>query len=183
MSDSTQNLSPDNPPDQRRIGSLILMGLGAIVLLALVGWLSMDLLASSWGTVTVPNSLAGLPLSRRTTGEAALAEIEQMHGKEFVIIGGVVAHYGGDAATLWVSSTWLPFMAALQVSLMEERIAEGRSPFTPLGVDQVQGVTVYALSGMGQMHYYFQLDRRVIWLAVAAERADQSLKELINTLR
>ena len=74
-------------------------------------------------------------------------------------------------------------MAARQVEVMTERIAEGRSPFTPSGIDEVEGVNVYILTGMGQRHYYFQLDRRVVWLAVPPQLAEQSLAELIRKLR
>jgi hypothetical protein len=73
-------------------------------------------------------------------------------------------------------------MAARQVEAMTDRIAEGRSPFTPIGTDEVEGITVYALTGMGQMHYYFRLDRRVVWLAVLPQLAEQSLEELIRKM-
>jgi hypothetical protein len=66
---------------------------------------------------------------------------------------------------------------------MAERIAEGRSPFTPAGSRQVGNTTVYVLTGMGQVHYYFQLDRRVIWLAASPSLAEQGIEELIRALQ
>jgi hypothetical protein len=145
--------------------------------------LAVDRLVIGQGTVTVPDSLAGLPLSEQVTGRPALAEIERLHGTGFSLVDGAAARYGGGTATLWVSSTWTPFLAARQVEAMTDRIAEGRSPFTPSGTREVKDITVYALTGMGQMHFYFQLDRRVVWLAVSPLVAEQSLGELIGKLR
>ena len=167
----------------RRIGPPVVAALGLVMLLAGGSLLAVNRLVIGQGAITVPASLAGLPLSSQTTGRAALAEIERLHGKSFPMTDGAVARYGGDKATLWVSSTWLPFMAARQIETMTDRIAEGRSPFTPAGVDNVAGVTVYTLTGMGQIHYYFQLDRRVAWLAVSPQFAGQSLEELIRNMR
>lgn len=177
------DVSPGKRLIRRRIGPLILIGLGLALLLGGSGWLAVNWWGVGRGMVTTPTSLAGLPLSRQTTGQAALTEIERLHGKGFPLTDGAVAHYGDGIATVWVSSTWLPFMAARQVEAMTDRIAEGRSPFTPIGTRQVGDTTVYVLTGMDQMHYYFQLDRRVFWLAVPPQLAEQRLEELIRNLQ
>ena len=181
------NVSTDVSPGQRRvrrhIGPLILAGLGLVLLLGGVGWLAVDRLVIGQGNVTLPAMLAGLPLSEQVTGREALAEIERLHGKGFALTDGTVARYGGGTATLWVSSTWMPFLAARQVEAMTDRIAEGRSPFSPTGTREVEGTTVYALAGMGQVHYYCQLNKRVVWLSVSPQFAEQSLEELIRDLR
>ena len=167
----------------RRLVPLILAGLGLILLMGGVGWLAVDRLVIGRGELSLPDSLAGLPRSEQVIGRAALTEIERLHGKGFPLVDGAVARYGGGAATVWVASTWTPFLAARQVKAMSERIAEGRSPFTPIGTRQVEGITVYVLTGMGQEHYYFQLDRRVVWLAVWPQFAQPSLEALIRDLR
>ena len=167
----------------RRIGPPALAALGLVMLLAGGSVLAVNRLVIARGAIVVPANLAGLPLSSQTTGRAALTEIEPLHGKGFPLTDGAIAHYGREQATVWISSTWLPFMAARQIETMTDRIAEGRSPFTPTGVDNVAGVTVYTLTGMGQTHYYFQLDRRVAWLAVSPQLAGQSLEELIRNMQ
>ena len=167
---------------RQRIGPLILFGLGLAVLLAGVGWLGVDRLVIGRGNLRLPDSLAGLPLSEQASGRVALAEIERLHGKGFPLVDGVVAGYGEGALTVWVSSTWTSFLAGKQVTAVTDRIAEGRSPFTPSGSRTVQGTTVFVLTGMGQAHYYFQLDRRVVWLAVSPPWAEQVLQELIHAL-
>lgn len=181
------DISTDSPQTQTslrgRIILFMLMGSGVLLILAGSVWLAANWLVIGQGNLTTPASLADLPLSRQITGRAALADIERLHRTEIPMVDGAIAYYGDGQVVLWISSTWLPFMAARQVETMTDRIAEGGSPFTPIGTDDVEGVTVYALTGMGQMHFYFQFDRRVVWLAVSPQFAEQSLKELVRNLR
>jgi len=177
------DMSPGRGRTQRRIGPLLLAGLGLAFFLLGAGWLAVDRFVIGRGNVALPTSLAGLARSDQMTGRAALAEIEHLHGKGFPLVDGAVARYGGGTASVWVSSTWAPLLAERQVKAMTERIAEGRSPFTPAGSRQVGDTTVYVLTGMGQVHYYFQLDGRVIWLAASPSLAEQGMEELVRALQ
>lgn len=171
------------PTFSKQIIPLTLIGFGALFVLAGSVWLVVNWLVIGQGNLTVPATLANLPLSAQITGQAALADIERLHGTTIPMVDGAIANYGDGQAVLWISSTWLPFMAARQVAAMANRIAGGGSPFTPIGTDEIEGVTVYAVTGMGQNHYYFQLDRRVVWLAVSPHIAEQSLKQLVRNLQ
>ena len=162
---------------RRRLGPVLLLVLGALLVLGGTGWLTL-----AGDEIRAPASLAGWPLSEQVTGPEAQRQIEQLHSKGFPLTGGVVARYGGGMATVWISSTWLPVMAARQVEAMTDRIAEGRSPFAPTGQEVIGGKTVYVLRGMGQTHYYFQHGRLVVWLAASPQIARQSLTELIQAL-
>jgi hypothetical protein len=180
------DISTDTPQAQtglrERTILFLLLGLGGLFILVGSVWLVANWLVIGQGNVTTPTSLADLPLSRQITGPAALADIERLHGKDFPMTDGAIAFYDNEQAILWISTTWLPFMAARQVEAMTERIVEGHSPFTPVEKRQVEGITVYVLTGMGHVHYYFQLDRRVVWLAVSPQLAEQSLEEIIRKL-
>ncbi len=131
----------------------------------------------------LPASLAGLPLTVQVTGQEALTEIDRLHNQPIPSLGATIAGYGDGTATAWAASTWASFLAAQQVEDMTARIAEGNSPFTFVETRDVAGIPVYVLTGMGQTHYYFQLDRRVIWLSISPPLAEQGLVELINSLR
>lgn len=175
MSISTTPLNEVRLP--QRYGPLILLGLG-LTLVIVGGWLAFGRTA-----ITIPPRLAGLPLSAQVTGPAALAEIDRLHGQSFLLTDGTVARYNGGAITVWISDTWLPLLAARQVSAMTDRIAEGNSPFTPQKPQQVAGFTVYPLTGLGQVHFYFQHDRQVVWLAAPLPLAQQSLTDFIHNLQ
>lgn len=129
---------------------------------------------------SLPRQLAGQDMTASETGQAALAEIETMHGKGFAPIGGQAAHYGD--ATLWVASTQDANGAREMTDSMTARIAEGRSPFQPTGFRQVNGHTVYTLTGMDQSHFYWQAGDQVAWLAIAADKSEQGLREALVAL-
>ena len=122
-----------------------------------------------------------MPAGGVQTGADALAVIQQMHGKGFELAGGAVAHYGD--ATVWVSRSLDAQGAADMTIAMRDRIEEGRSAFTPTGTQQVDGRLVYALTGMGQTHFYWQAGDKVVWLAWPADRAQQDLAELVHAIR
>jgi hypothetical protein len=166
-----------------RIVLFSLMGLGLLLILAGSVWLLANWLVIGQGNLTTPATLVDLPLSRQITGQAALDDIERLHSTNIPMVDGAIAYYDNGQAVLWISSTWLPSMAARQVEAMTDRIAKGRSPFTPVGTRQADELIIYELIGLGQTHYYFQLERQVVWLAVSSHLAEQSLTELIHKLQ
>ncbi len=163
----------------KRSGPLALMGVGAILLLAVITyWLYAEILANP-GAAAVPDSLAGLRLTQKTVGPEAVAEITRLHNKAFPLTSGAMAMYGDGSVMLWVSGAPATSMAAEMVRAMTDKIAEGRSPFTPLGARQVNGRAVYELVGLGQRHYYFQAGALVVWLAASEEVAEKALGETL----
>jgi hypothetical protein len=130
----------------------------------------------------VPRSLAGKSLIAQKSGAAALAEIETLHGKGFELTDGTVVRYGD--AMVWVAKAKDDATAQAMVDTMSRRIAEGRSPFTPTGTRQVNGRMVWTLTGMGQSHFYWQMNNsKVVWLTISPDLAEQGLRELILALK
>lgn len=127
-------------------------------------------------TLALRKSLAGLSLASTEVGPEAIAEITRLHGKEFPLTSGAMGMYGVDAqATVWVASLSSETAAQQLVTAMRDKIAEGRSPFTPVTARPLGRRTIYELDGMGQKHFYFQSSDRVIWLAADPDIAAQAL--------
>lgn len=165
---------------------MAVIALGALLFLASVGyWAYADALANP-GPVAVPGSVAGMPLTQKTVGPEAVAEVTRLHGKEFPLTSGAMAMYGDGAVTLWVSGAPARLIANEMVRAMTDKIADasagsaqgGRAPFTPTGTRDMDGRTVYELTGMGQRHFYFQSGRLVVWLATDETLAGQALVEV-----
>ncbi len=170
---------------RRRLGPILLAAFGAILIAGAAGWLAFSTWLANPGEVAVPQAMAGLPLTQKSVGPEAVAEVTQLHGKEFPLISGAMAMYGEGAAVLWVSGAPASPMAAEMVRAMTDKIADAstgsaRSPFTPLGARQMNGRTVYELSGMGQRHFYFQSSNLVIWLAADDSIAENALDEALQ---
>ena len=166
---------------QRR-AAMALISLGVLVLMGSVAYLLGNVLLGSAqaNSPTLPQTLADLPLTKATYGPEAVVEINRLHGKDFPLTAGALGHYGNDTATLWVSKFPSGAVAQQIVRAMRDKIAEGRSPFEPVGNRQVGGRTVYELDGLGQKHFYFQADDLVIWLAVDQALARRALSQTLE---
>ncbi len=164
-------------------GPVALVVAGALLLLGSVGYWTYTQALANPGAAAVPDSIAGAPLSQKTVGVEAVAEVTRLHGKEFPLTSGAMAMYGQGAATLWVSGTAASPLAAEMVRAMTDKIADAsagsaRSPFTPTGTRRLNGRNVYELDGLGQRHFYFQSGSLVIWLAVDESLAEDALGEV-----
>ena len=167
----------------KRFGPVALIALGALLFLASVGYWAYSAALANPGPVAVPDSVAGMRLTQKTVGPEAVVEVTRLHGKAFPLISGAMATYGGEGAvTLWVSGAPASLIAGEMVRAMTEKIAEGRSPFTPTGTHDMDGRAVYELVGMGQRHFYFQAGRLVVWLAAPAGEAlaEKALGEMLQ---
>lgn len=127
-------------------------------------------------TPLIPDKLIELPLTRLVTGQEALLEINQLHGKAFPLTAGAVGKYGRkDEAIIWVAEAADEAAAKEILLAMRDRIAEGNSPFTPTSELQTGNRNIYMLDGLGQKHFYFQSRNLIVWTA-----ADNPLYERVK---
>lgn len=162
----------------KRVLVSLLILTGIVLTLTAFGWLIYEQKVADPAPVSIPDSLAGFPLTDQKTGGQAAFDFSQLHGQQFPLTSGAVGIYGNHQATLWVAGAPLKMMSAEMVNAMQEKIAEGRSPFTPTGEISDNGRTIYSLEGMGQNHHYFQSGNLVIWLAVDADVSETALQQL-----
>ena len=160
----------------------LLIAFGSAVILSMLTWqLVREQSAGATLSLTVPKSLAGESLIAQESGSVALEEIGSLHGKDFDLTDGTVARYGD--ATVWAAKAKDEAAAKTMVDTMTRRITEGRSPFTPTGTRPVNGRMVWTLTGMGQSHFYWQTNDKVVWLAISPDLAERGLRELMLALR
>ena len=163
--------------DRRRLLSYVLFVLGVVILAGTV-WLTVHTGRSGREIPDVPQDIAGVARTQFITGKEAVESIQQLHGVEISLRGGVVVSYGNQNIILWVSDAGDVRAAADLTELMRVRIAEGRSPFNELGDFELEGKTIYALDGMGQAHYYWQVGNLVVWLAADVDLAESAIREV-----
>ena len=164
----------------KRFISIGLIAAGILLIAGVVAWSYFWNLTTQPGEVSLPDSIAGLQMTNYMTGDQAVAEFEDLHGKQFPVTSGSIGIYGNHQLTLWAAGASSSSMASDMVAAMEEKIAQGNSPFTPLEQLNQGDRTIYVLEGMGQKHYYFQSKNLVIWLAVSPALADQALKQTLE---
>jgi len=171
--------SPSRPRG-RRWGPFVLIALGLLILVGTLLWAGLDNLSRDPASLAIPTRVGGLPLQVHLSGSEAADQIRQLHRSRFPMTGAAVAMYGNRSAMLWVARTWGSWGARLMRFWMTQAIARSDTPFTPVGQRRLYGVTVYELTGMGKSHFYFQVDDRLYWLAVAPDHAEQGLEELLD---
>ena len=164
----------------KRLISIGLIAAGILLIAGVVVWSYFWNLTKQPGEVSLPDSIAGLQMTNYTTGDQAVAEFEDLHGKQFPVTSGSIGIYGNHQLTLWAAGAPSSSMASDMVAAMEEKIAQGNSPFTPLEQLNQGDRTIYVLEGMGQKHYYFQSNNLVIWLAVSPALADQAIQQTLE---
>ena len=136
--------------------------------------------ASTSATVDLPDQLAGFRLTDSQQGTDAIAVITDLHGQEFPVDFGAVGIYGNRDVIVWIARATSESIAVEMTNAMQQKIAEGNSPFTPIDEIDSRNRKIYALEGMGQRHYYFQSQNLVIWLAANPAFADKALQQILE---
>jgi hypothetical protein len=132
-------------------------------------------------TPLIPHELVALPLARLNTGQEALFEINQLHGRTFPLTAGAVGRYGmEDEATIWVAETADEAAAKEILLAMRDRISEGNSPFTPTSELQTGNRNIYMLDGLGQKHFYFQSRNLIVWAAADTPLYERVVAQVLS---
>lgn len=168
----------------KRAVALLIIIVGALLIAVPAAWWLLTQWETESAKLNLPSQVAGLPLVEQRHGSEAIVEINRLHGLDFPLDGGAVGVYGeGGGAVLWVSETADQALASQLVEDMRAKIAEGRSPFRPLGERFAGERRVYELVGLGQRHFYFQAGELVVWLAAEESLAEAALGEALAFYR
>ncbi len=167
---------------RKRFIPLTLIAAGVLLVVVSFAYWQLMSAVENPDKATLPETIAGLSLSRASYGPEAVAEVTRLHNKSFPLSSGAAAMYGrsGEMVMLWVTGTPARPMAAKMISDMKTAIEEADSPFTPVGVRNISDRTVHELTGMGQQHFYFQSAALVVWLSVDEPIAEIALAEALD---
>ncbi len=67
---------------------------------------------------------------------------------------------------MWISASPSALGASRLLWRMNRRLANGTEVFSAPRPQEVRDRTVFVTGGTGQIHYYYQSGKRVLWLAV-----------------
>lgn len=131
----------------------------------------------------MPAKLSTLPLTQSMVGKDALAEFSQLHGEEFDLLGGYMAHYGKDQALLWVAQAKDNAGASTLLDEMAQKIGPDNKMFTNLQALNISGRTLYSANGQGQQHFFYAVNDKVVWVAASPEQAPDVLHSLWSAVK
>jgi hypothetical protein len=160
--------------------ALLLIILGCLLAAGSLGYYTFATRPQAPGAVPLPVQIGSLPLRVTLEGQEALENLTRLHSQEFDLVSGSVGFYGPHReAILWVSGAASDHQAAQMVEDMRLKIDQGRSPFQPIHEIHEGSRTIYVLTGMGQVHYYYQSAGLVVWLAAPPEQAETLLADCL----
>lgn len=164
----------------KRAFPLLLITAGILLTTGATAWAYFNNLTRQPQAVYLPDSIAGLQITDSKSGAPAVADFEDLHGKQFPITSGSIGIYGHQQITLWAAGVPSEAVASNMTYAMREKIAKGNSPFIPLSEVNDENRKVYVLEGMGQKHYYFRSNNLVIWLAADPAIADAAIQQVLE---
>jgi hypothetical protein len=80
---------------------------------------------------------------------------------------------------IWVAEAADKATAKEILLAMRDRIAEGKSPFTPTGELQNGKRIIYSLEGLDQVHIYFQSGNQIVWMAAEGTLLKKALQQVV----
>ncbi|MCL5962641.1 MAG: hypothetical protein M1358_25575, partial [Chloroflexi bacterium] len=135
--------------------------------------------AVSTSPSAIPQKLGAVTLLNAVTGQDALNNLSELHGKGVGITGGWVGHYQARA-TVWVGEATDEKGAVQLLDAMVSRISAGNATFRDLRSAIVATQQVYSVTGLGQNHYFYQKGNKVIWLALPTNKPEDFLRDALQ---
>ncbi len=130
-------------------------------------------------TSPAPTELAGYRLIGSVTGQEAIAQVNGLHGTDIDIVDAWIGQYQQDG-TVWVARAGSEVKAEELLDDMVRRIDDGGSPFWGLTRQEFQGMPLYSVRDASQVHFFYQIDTKVVWLATPPGDEDAFLAKAIR---
>lgn len=138
--------------------------------------------ADDSGELNFPGDLQGFQLIQFVEGEAALADMVQLHGGVPIEAeNGYIATYGNNSESfvLWITVSKNEEEAEYLLDIMDEKIPD--SPvFTNRQEFETPNNTYYYVSGAGMENFYWYDENRVYWAGIQSENIMETLQLIIN---
>jgi hypothetical protein len=133
----------------------------------------------------IPTQIGTMTLKSSQIGKDALSEFEAMHGSSFDLKTGYRADYVDNTAkaTLWVGQAQTADAAGTLVKDMANKIGSGNAMFSNLQSLNISGRTIYEVEGLGQLHFFYATDDKIVWLASDPGYAPDALHSIWGAIK
>jgi len=127
-----------------------------------------------------PDAILHLNRTELLSGESAAEIINHLHQKNVTPAENYVGRYEGDGhtATYYLSLYSDVDEANSELRAMVETMERGGHIFDHIRKISVNDRDVWMALGMGQAHYFFAQDNRLIWLSVDVPIAQDAIQSL-----
>ncbi len=130
----------------------------------------------------LPSAILHLEKTETLTGEEAAEVINHLHQKEVTPAENFVGRYEGEghSATYYLSLYGSSEEALAELDAMVESMERGGHVFDHIRKIAIQDHDVWMALGMGQAHYFYAEDNRLIWLAADVPVAEDAIASLLE---
>ena len=135
--------------------------------------------AGNQASTPAPGELAGYYLVEAVAGPEAIDDIDRLHGTAIDIVDAWVGHYQGDGG-VWLAQAASEAKARQLLDDMVTNIQDGDSPFYGLTPQEFQGMPVYAVRDARQVHYFYQQETQVMWVATPRGAEESFLLDVLR---
>jgi hypothetical protein len=126
-----------------------------------------------------PTELAGYRLLDSVTGSEAVAQVNELHGTDIDIADAWIGQYQ-QGGTVWAARASSEAKARELMDDMVLNIEDGGSPFWGLTRQEFQGMPLYSVRDSRQVHFFYQIDAQVVWLAAPPGDEDAFLAKAVR---
>lgn len=128
----------------------------------------------------LPDRILHLERTEVISGDAAAEIINHLHQKEVTPAVNYVGRYRGEgySATYYLSLYDSSDEARAELDAMVASMEMGGHVFDHIRKRNVKGHDVWMALGMGQAHYFFAENNRLVWLAIDVPVAEDAIESL-----
>lgn len=133
----------------------------------------------------IPETVSSLPLKGSQVGKDALDMLSKLHGEGFDLVNGYRGDYtdGKNKATLYVGQAKDAATASKLATEMSEKIGTANAMFTNLQELSISSRTIYEVTGQGQLHFFYAVNDKIVWLAVDSANAAEGLHSIWGAIK
>ena len=131
-----------------------------------------------------PSQLMSCHLEKKLTGNEAREWVDKIHGKEVTPPESEIGFYQGEKGPiiLYVSGYQTVELAGKEFLRMIEKISPQNSIFTRGSLIELAGTKIYRCFGMGQTHFVFTHQKKLIWLSMNTIQGKEILQSYLDLI-
>ena len=134
--------------------------------------------------IYLPSDFMSCLLEKKLSGAEAREWVDKIHGKEVTPLESEIGFYQGEQGpiTIYVSGYQTPELAEKEFLKMTEKISPQNSIFRGGGFIVQAGKKIYRCFGMGQTHFVFTHQKKLIWLSVNTIQGKEILRSYLDLI-
>jgi len=133
---------------------------------------------------TIPQQVFGFNLRKKVIGKEAKSYVDKIHFEDVASDKNEIFFYEGDegSAIIYMTIYYSNVEAEREWKRMTEKISPEYSVFIMGTMQEIHGKSIYRCFGLGQTHYVFAHENRLLWVSIKTDVAKDFLDLFMEQL-